>query len=165
MNNGVFKITEHATAKYYKVVAGNDVQFIKVSNYDNYTKQEIEDRWAEAKVPSYVTDIDDCFNNPLRLFQLVIFDSWVELHPLNMSVWEYESIVKGSTNVNPALKMAFISQDKESGTFSINCESYDYESHVNSENMKEVYKWRNNGGIEELEKFLNLKHVTGDVLY
>lgn len=165
MKNGVFKIAEHSTAKYYMVVAGNDIQYIKVSRFNNYTEAEIEDRWAEAKLPSYIKDVDDCFNNPLRLFEFVIFNSWVELNPVNMSIWEYETLVKDKSEVNKALKMAYISQDRDNKTFSINCESYDGESMVTEKNMKEVYKWRNNGGIEELERFLNLEHIEGDVLY
>lgn len=162
----IIKIGEHITKKYYEITVGEDVQIIGINRFNDYTEDQILEAYPDAKIPSYIPaeHIDDLFNNPLRIFDLVIYNSWVELNPLNMSIWEYETLIKGKNNVNPALKMAFISQDNENNTFCIDCEAYDQESPVNSKTVAIVQKWLSTG-ISELEKLLNKEYRTGDILY
>ena len=162
----IIKVAEHTTANYYKVAAGKDEQFIKVSKFDNYTEDKILEAYTCAEVPSYIPDshIDGLFTNPLRLFTLSIYKSGAELNPVNMSIWEYEALIKHNSNTDPAFKMAYISQDEESGTYCVNCEACDYESRVNSESVKKVYNWLHDNK-KELERLLSLEYVAGDILY
>lgn len=163
---GIEKIGEHSTKTYYRITVGNDTQIVVIDKFNNYTEEEILKAYPDAKVPSYIPEehIDDLFNNPLRIFDLVIYKTWVELNPKCMSVWEYETLIKGKKDVNPALKMAFISQDRDNNTFCINCESYDYESMVNSRTVTIFEKWMD-CHIEELKELLNMEYVGGDILY
>ena len=162
----IIKVAEHATAKYYKVIAGYDEQIIKVNNFNDYTEDQILEAYPDAKLPSYIPEshIDHLFNNPLRIFGLSIYSFGVELNPTCMSIWEYEAIVKCTPVVDPVLKMAFISQDIENGTFCINCEAYDEESPVNAKTVNKVYKWIDEHK-KELENLLGLEYTIGDILY
>lgn len=123
------------------------------------TLEEIETGFLNADIPSYLKDrytLEQLLNEPVAIFELEIINNNYQkvsyLKPMNMSLWEYETLVKNNKEVPKALKMAFISQEEDS--FYIACESYDSDSMVTSKNMNTVNKWLSNL-TKELEKVLN----------
>ena len=125
---------------------------------------EIETALLLSDIPSYLQGkytLEELLNEPLAIFELEIISNRYEqrstLKPTNMSLWEYETFIKNNFEIPKALKMAFITQEREEGNFYIACESYDSDSMVTKSNMKiansfvaRLYK--------ELEKVTNKRY-------
>jgi hypothetical protein len=116
------------------------------------TEEEIEKTILNAKdyLPKHCDkSFDELKQRPLPLFDVDKFD----VSALNMSIFEYEVLVKGITDVAPALKSACIQQYSEN-TIIIACEPWDDESDLTPKNRKIIKEY-----IKEHEK--ELLSVTG----
>lgn len=117
------------------------------------TLEEVLSIFETAEFSSYDTGID--YEYPLSIYSLTSFKFRNEISSNNMSLWEYETLIKGNT-VHPALKCAFIQKDENSEEVSVICESYDIDSHTTKENLQIVYKhW--NSVKREIMQLLNKK--------
>lgn len=128
-----------------------------------YTLDEIESALLLADIPSYLQGkytLEQLLNEPLAIFELEIISNKYEqrniIKPMNMSLWEYETFIK-KEDVSKALKMAFITQEREEQSFYIACESYDSDSMVTNSNVKIVNNFINRL-YKELEKVTNKKY-------
>lgn len=117
-----------------------------------------------SDIPSYLQGkytLEELLNEPLAIFELEIINNRYEqrstLKPMNMSLWEYETFIKNNFETPKALKMAFITQEREEGNFYIACESYDFDSMVTKSNMKIVNSFVTRL-YNELEKVTNKRY-------
>jgi hypothetical protein len=127
--------------------------FFKVSIYartiSKLTEAEIEERILNASkyIPDYCQEsFDDMKKHPLPIFQLSRYD----VSPHNMSLHEYEVLIKDNKEVHPALKSACIQQYSEDMMI-IACEPYDEESDLTPANQEVIKKYINEHHKELLE--------------
>jgi peptide subunit release factor RF-3 len=118
---------------------------------------EIEEGLKVATLPDYYpVTLSEILEKPLPLFQLNIYSFGSTLESRNMSLYEYERLIKNNQVAEKALKMAFIQNNNDSVCFYVACESFDNESMVNRKNMDVVRSYLyNRNGITELEKVIN----------
>lgn len=139
---------------------GNRIYFtdgeiiFKVYNwYGDVTIEKVKQGLKEARFPDYIpTGLEEYKQNSLVIFDLTIQSTWSELKPLNISLWEYEIFIKGSSKPDPALKSAFISKSDDYNY--IACESYDNESMLTDKNLLIIERYMAKHK-QELEKILN----------
>lgn len=125
------------------------------------TLEEVKEAFASAEFPSYIKDVD--YSYPLTLLSLTCFVFRNELTVNNMSLWEYETLIKHNKNAHPALKCAYIQHDDER-ELSVMCESYDNDSMTTTENIRVIMThWH--GVKHELMKLLNKDSDYIETLY
>lgn len=167
MEATIKKVAAHLSGVYYEIVTPEGRKdFVKLGIWDSKVpEQQILDDYLKAKLPSYLAELkEEIYGNPIRLFELARYSFGPEIISCNMSAWEYETLIKGNKKAVPALKMAYITQARDEGSWCVNCEAYDEESMVTEKNVAKVNNWLQERK-SELTSLLKLSFTYGDILY
>lgn len=131
--------------RYFQADHGDKKVLFSLREWESDTPRSIEEvteAYLKVEYPKYMSeeDLEDFYAYPLAIFQLsIINNKFFNLEAQNMSVWEYETLLKGNT-VHPALKCACIQHQKDSSELWVICESYDDDSMTTNANLKIVNK-------------------------
>jgi len=125
------KLLSTSNQDYYKCegILYQVWNFSEIPYFDMQQKM----RFPEKHIPSYVPKtFEELKNKPLAIFQVTKY----EVSPMNMNLFTYEAIVKGSKQVHPALRSACIQQYDDSDSIIIACEPNDEESELTPKNRQ-----------------------------
>lgn len=120
-----------------------DNLIICVWDWDNdLTIEKVVEAYRNSSLPGYVPiSFSELHKKPLPIYQLSIYDFGSELEPMNMSLWEYETFIKGNNKANKKLKSAFISFNASINSLYIGVENFDEESIVTTESLQDIEKY------------------------
>lgn len=106
---------------------------------NNLTIEKVVDAYRNSSLASYVPiSFSELHKKPLPIYQLSIYDFGSEIKPMNMSLWEYETFIKGNDKANKKLKSAFINFNT---SLYIGVENFDKESIVTNESLQDIEEY------------------------
>lgn len=117
-----------------------DNLIIYVWDWDNdLTIEKAVDAYRNSSLPSYVPlSFSELHKRTLPICQLSIFSFGSEIKPMNMSLWEYETFIKGNNKANKKLKSAFINFDADTDNLYVAVENFDAESIVTVKSLQDI---------------------------
>lgn len=147
----VEKVLQTSSKIYYRF--NNTIFSIWEWKERELSDSDIFERMSNAAkyIPDYIPDsFEKMKNKPLAIFEIEMY----EVKPYNMSLYEYDRLIKGKETTHKALQSAFIQQEYDYLT--IACEPFDCESELTPRNKRIIEDYVNNNCRE----LLNITYKT-----
>lgn len=123
------------------------------------TVERAVEAYRDSSLPSYVPlSFNELHKRPLPICQLSIYDFGSEIKPMNMSLWEYETFIKGNNKANKKFKSAFINFDADTNNLYVAIENFDAESIVTTKSLQDIEKYISEHK-EEICKLFNTDYI------